>query len=127
VLDERGTNIGDFVMFNDTQGLVIERGPSQGDTGAFKAIFTVTLGDPGSAVEKEQTVDLLNIADPAGISEGGGLPGDVGLGDPFAFPFQTIRTCWSSALAASWCSTTTTSPSASAATSGPWLPTTTSS
>jgi glycerophosphoryl diester phosphodiesterase len=35
-------------------------------------------------------VNLLQIADPAGIG-GAGLPGDVGLGPTFAFPFETIE------------------------------------
>ena len=50
----------------------------------------VPLGAPGTTVAKEQAVDLLDLDDPAGISLPG-RPGDVGLGDPFAMPFQTIE------------------------------------
>jgi glycerophosphoryl diester phosphodiesterase len=90
-LDDRGTNIGDFTMFNATDGVVIERDGSQGDLGGYKAINKITLGAPEAYVAKSQVVDLLHIADPAGISTAGALPGDVGLGNPFAFPFQTIE------------------------------------
>lgn len=89
-LDERGTNIGDFTMFSDTGGVVLERDGSQGDLGGYKTVQRITLGAPGEEVAKQQVADLLRIEDPAGIS----LPsadGDVGLGDPFAFPFQTIE------------------------------------
>jgi glycerophosphoryl diester phosphodiesterase len=90
-LDDRGTNIGDFTMFSATEGVVIERDGSQGDLTGYKAINKVTLGDPEAYVGKQQVVDLLHIADPAGISTAGAEPGDVGLGNPFAFPFQTIE------------------------------------
>ncbi len=35
-------------------------------------------------------LDLLSVRDPARISEPA-REGDIGLGDPFAFPFQTIE------------------------------------
>ena len=41
-------------------------------------------------MDKTLLVDLLDIADPHGIA-GPGLPGDVGLGPTFAFPFETIE------------------------------------
>lgn len=89
-LEARGTNIGDFIMYNDNKGLVIEREGSQGDLNGFKAIFEIELQGNGQLVKKNQKVDLLKIKDPAGIS----LPaaaGDVGLGSDFAFPFTTIE------------------------------------
>jgi glycerophosphoryl diester phosphodiesterase len=89
-LDPRGTNIGDFVMFDATHGLVIERDSSQGDLNGFKAIFEIKLNASGTPVTKARVVDLLNISDPHGISLPG-LPGDVGLGSTFAFPFTTIE------------------------------------
>jgi len=90
-LDPRGSNIGDFVLFNGRdEGLVIERDGSQGNLGGYKAISRIRLGAPGSDVDKQPLVDLQNLADPAGISLPG-APGDVGLGDPFSFPFTTIE------------------------------------
>lgn len=89
-LDARGTNIGDFVMFGPQHGLVIERGPSQGRLDGFKAVYEVILGAPGTEVGKTLAVDLLNITDPDRISEPA-QPGDVGLGERFAFPFSVGR------------------------------------
>lgn len=84
--------IGDVTAVDANRLLVIERDNLQGAEAAFKRIYLVDLrrvGDDGF-LTKELVVDLLAIADPAGIS----LPaeaGDVGLGDPFSFPFQTIE------------------------------------
>ncbi len=91
-LDARGTNIGDFVLFNSQgEGLVIERDGSQGNTAGYKAINRIRLSNvDGADVSKSPLVDLQNIADPAGISLPG-QPGDVGLGNPFSFPFTTIE------------------------------------
>lgn len=90
-LDPRGTNIGDFVLFNGQgDGLVIERDGSQGVLSGYKTVHRIRLGAPGSVVAKSLLVDLQSLSDPAGISLPG-LPGDVGLGNPFAFPFTTIE------------------------------------
>ncbi|WP_437809919.1 esterase-like activity of phytase family protein [Sorangium sp. So ce1078] len=89
-LDARGTNIGDFIMLDDTRGLVIERDGTEGDLTGFKAIFEISLGEPGAPVKKELLVDLMKIADPHGLSPRG-AEGDVGLGAEFAFPFTTIE------------------------------------
>jgi hypothetical protein len=43
-----------------------------------------------SFAPKVEVVDLLNISDPDSISLPAGS-GDIGLGDPFAFPFVTIE------------------------------------
>jgi len=87
----RGTNIGDFIMFTQRNGLVIERDGTQGNLNGFKAIYQIRLPQKfGEAVEKTLLVDLLKINDPFHIS-GTGAPGDVGLGEIFAFPFVTIE------------------------------------
>lgn len=90
VLEPRGTAIGDFILFDARKGLIIERDDTQGDLDGFKAIYEVELTAPGAAVSKTLAVDLLNIADPHRLSEPG-LPGDVGIGENFAFPFVTIE------------------------------------
>ncbi|MGH7963441.1 MAG: esterase-like activity of phytase family protein, partial [Candidatus Binatia bacterium] len=82
-LNPRGTAIGDFIMFDATHGLVIEREGSQGDLNGFKAIFEIELHAPGAAVSKALAVDLLRIADPHRIS-GTSRRGDVGIGVDFA-------------------------------------------
>jgi glycerophosphoryl diester phosphodiesterase len=88
--DPRGVSIGDFQLAGRRRGLVIERDNSQGDLGGFKALEEIRLGDPGTTVRKRQAADLLDIADPKGISLPA-APGDVGLGNPFAMPFVTIE------------------------------------
>ena len=90
-LEQRGTNIGDFVMFSATKGLVIERDPSQGDLTGFKAIYEVTFTPSGGPVTKRLAADLMAIDDPDGISSRGASAGDAGLGTRFAFPFTTIE------------------------------------
>jgi glycerophosphoryl diester phosphodiesterase len=90
VLDPRGTNIGDFIMYDDKHGLVIERDGSQGDLNGFKAIYQIELNGHDQPVKKKLAVDLLKIRDPNGISQPT-VPGDVGTGANFAFPFTTIE------------------------------------
>ena len=89
-LDPRGSAIGDFVMFDRDEGLVIERDGSQGDLDGFKAVFEIKLRKADSPVEKKLAVDLMNISDPRGSSLPA-QPGDVGLGKTFSMPFTTIE------------------------------------
>jgi glycerophosphoryl diester phosphodiesterase len=89
-LDARGVSIGDFILFDNEHGLVIERDNTQGDLNGFKAVYKIALGAPGAFVNKDLAVDLLRITDPHRISEPG-QAGDVGIGVNFAFPFVTIE------------------------------------
>ncbi len=93
-LDERGAAIGDFTMFDESRGLIIERDNSQGDLGGYKAINGITL--PGlesgnDLVTKKEVVNLLDVSDPNLLSLEGAQEGDVGVGETFAFPFVTIE------------------------------------
>ena len=88
---DKGTSIGEFILFEDDKGLIIERDNSQGDLTGFKSIFQVKLPKAGGAMKKELVQDLMKIADPSNLSVGTGLFGDVGLGNPFSFPYQTIE------------------------------------
>ena len=88
-LDPAGSAIGDYTMFSPTNGLIIERDGSQGRLDGFKRVFEVRLNPNGGPVVKRQAIDLLDIADPAGLSFG--QPGDVGIGSRFAMPFVTIE------------------------------------
>lgn len=90
LLEPRGAAIGDFIMFDDRNGLVIERDNTQGDLNGFKAIFEITLNRAGEFVSKKLATDLLRINDPHRLSEPA-QRGDVGLGRNFAFPFVTIE------------------------------------
>ncbi len=89
-LDARGTNIGDFILYNDKEGLIIERDGTQGDLDGFKKIFRIELQGPGQLVAKHELVNLMHISDPSGVSQPD-IPGDVGTGPVFAFPFVTIE------------------------------------
>lgn len=90
-LDERASAIGDFIMFSADRGLIIERDGSQGDLEGFKKTFEIELDHVNQVAAKGPAIDLLNLSDRRGISFPGRLPGDVGLGDRFAFPFVTIE------------------------------------
>lgn len=84
--------IGDFTALDPNRLLVIERDGRQGQAAQFKKIFLVDQRrtDAAGFLVKEEIVDLLNIADPNLISLPA-EPGDIGLGNPFAFPFVTIE------------------------------------
>ena len=90
VMEESATAIGDFIMFSDDRGLVIERDGSQGNLDGFKRVFEIQINGPEQPVGKREALDLMKIRDERGISTPG-LPGDVGIGEEFAFPFVTIE------------------------------------
>jgi len=83
-------SIGDFVMFEPNRSLVIERDGSQGSLTGLKRVYEVRFPAVGGPVAKGLAVNLMDISDPNLISLPA-LAGDVGLGDPFAFPFVTIE------------------------------------
>lgn len=89
-LDDKGSNIGDFILFNANEGIVIERDGSQGDPNGFKKLFRIKLGNSGDYVSKSELVNLMAINDPAGIA-GKGDSGDIGMGSNFGMPFNTIE------------------------------------
>lgn len=90
-LEARGVAIGEFSLFDDDEGLIVERDNTQGDLNGFKRVYRVKLPKGGGAMEKQLVLDLLRIPDTDRLSAANQLPGDVGLGNPFAFPFQTIE------------------------------------
>lgn len=85
-------SIADFIAINENEFLVNERDGTKGDLNGFKRVFKIDLrdSDQDGFVDKEEIVNLLNIADPNLISLPG-EPGDIGLGDPFAFPHECIE------------------------------------
>ena len=76
--------LGDFVMLNQHEALVIERDNGQGATAVFKRVYLVDLRDTDGDgwVSKRLLVDLMDVANPDGLSP---------YGDPFTFPFFTIE------------------------------------
>jgi hypothetical protein len=76
--------LGDFIQVNRHEALVIERDNGQGATAVFKRIYLVDLRDRDRDgwVGKRLLVDLMDVANPDGLSP---------HGDPFTFPFFTIE------------------------------------
>lgn len=76
--------LGDFIQVNQHEAIVIERDNGQGATAVVKRLYLVDLRDRDGDgwVEKRLLVDLMDVADPAGLSP---------YGDPFTFPFFTIE------------------------------------
>jgi hypothetical protein len=81
--------VSDFTLLDDDRFVSLERDNAQGLAARHKQAFDVTLPRRGAPV-KRRIADLLDIRDPAEISLPG-RPGDVGLGDPFSMPYQTIE------------------------------------
>ena len=76
--------LGDFIMVNDRQALVIERDNLQGSAAAFKRIYLVDLSDRDrdGYVEKTLLVDLMDVRNPDRLG---------GFGETFTFPYVTIE------------------------------------
>jgi hypothetical protein len=91
-LDPTSVSIGDFTELDQNRFVVIERDNGQGSAAQLKRIYVVDLRKPApdGTLEKTLAVDLMNIADPAGISLPA-RPGDIGLGTTFTFPYVTIE------------------------------------
>lgn len=83
-MDDAAHAIGDFIMVNDHQGLVLERDNGQGATAKSKRVYLVDLNrtDRHGVVHKQLLVDLMNVANPLGLG---------GFGPTFTFPFVTIE------------------------------------
>ncbi len=77
--------IGDLTAINDHEYLVIERDNGQGDAAQFKKIFKIDITkiDAQGNVQKEEIVDLLNIADPQDLNKDGQTN--------YKMPFVTIE------------------------------------
>ena len=76
--------LGDFIQVTNHEALVIERDNGQGPGAVFKRVYLVDLRDPDADgyVSKRLLVDLMDLANPRGLSP---------YGDPFTFPFVTIE------------------------------------
>jgi len=84
-LDEGATAIGDFTLYSDTAGLVIERDSKQGKDAALKRVYRVDFGqvDNDGFLVKTLVADLLHIKDPHDLNRDGHKL--------FTFPFWTIE------------------------------------
>lgn len=84
-LDEGATAIGDFTMYSDTGGLIIERDSEENDKALLKKVYKVNLDktDEDGFLLKTLLADLLDIDDPHDLNQDGDLS--------FSFPFWTIE------------------------------------
>ncbi len=89
-MEPEGGAIGEFIMYDENYGLIIERDGSQGDMSGHKKIYQVQFPGEGNQLIKTEALDLLNIHDNAAISADADS-GDVGVGETFGFPFVTIE------------------------------------
>jgi len=82
--------VSDLTALDSRRFVSLERDNFQGPAAEHKKAFVVDRRR--GSLTKREVLDLLAIADPAGISLRGPVrPGDFGLGDPFKMPYQTIE------------------------------------
>ena len=83
-------SVSDLTALDSERFVSLERDNFEGPAAVHKQAFLVT--PDGGALDTSEVLDELSIPDPAGISLLGPVrPGDIGLGDPFAMPYQTIE------------------------------------
>lgn len=89
---DEGLMTGDMIAVNENEFIVIERDGEQGITAGHKQLFVMDMReiDAEGYVTKRKIADLMDIADPDLISLPG-RPEDIGLGNPFSFPFVTVE------------------------------------
>src|SRR5690606_6098988 len=89
-LDEKAAAIGDFQLFNEQEGIIIERDDTENNLGGYKKLIKIKLNAYGESVSREELVDLMDIANPDQLY-GPVREGDIAIGERFGFPFQTIE------------------------------------
>lgn len=89
-LHDKATAIGDFQLYDNQSGVIIERDDTENKLDGYKKIIQITLGESGQEVARKEVVDLMNIANPH-LLYTKVRKNDVGVGETFAFPFFTIE------------------------------------
>lgn len=89
-LNDQATAIGDFQIFDNQSGIIIERDDSENKLSGYKKLIHVKLGESGKAIQREELVDLMKIDNPNALY-GQVREGDLGTDSTFAFPFFTIE------------------------------------
>ncbi len=71
--------LGDLTPINESEFLAIERDDFQGDDAFFKKVFKIDISqvDENGFVQKEEVIDLLDIADPQDLNGDGSLVFDL--------------------------------------------------
>lgn len=90
---DRSYLVSDLTALDAHRFVALERDNAQGAGARHKRGFVVDLRRRAAdgTIAKREVVDLLDIADPAGISTRDARPGDIGLGNPFSMPYFTIE------------------------------------
>jgi len=85
-------SVSDLTALDGHRLVALERDNFQGTAALHKQGFVVDLRRtaPDGSLAKRPVVDLLQLADPHLISEPA-RPGDIGIGNPFSMPYQTIE------------------------------------
>ena len=88
--DEAANLVADAFTVEKDRLLVLERDNYDGAAAVTKRVHEIDLRrtDADGYVEKRLVVDLLKLANPAGLGAGDGY----GTGDPFSFPFVSVET-----------------------------------
>ncbi|MBU3845622.1 MAG: esterase-like activity of phytase family protein [Candidatus Acinetobacter avistercoris] len=89
-LDTKATAIGDFQLYSENEGVIIERDDSENNLGGHKKLIKISFNGSGKDVAREEIVDLMDIANPD-LLYGTPREGDIATGQRFGFPFQTIE------------------------------------
>lgn len=92
--DAANLQIGDAQVIEDHKILFIERDDAEGPAAKVKRLETIDLdgvkeADGKTPLRKTVVLDLLHVRDRFGITNGAD---GFGLGDPFAFPLQSVET-----------------------------------
>jgi len=84
-LEPGATAIGDFTLFSETGGLIIERDSAEGNSARIKRVYRVDFEsvDSDGFLTKTLVADLLEIDDPHDLNRDGD--------EFFSFPFWTIE------------------------------------
>jgi hypothetical protein len=89
-MTQTGLFASDAVALDRDHLVVLERDNNQGTAAAWKRAFVIDTPGHQPVIRKTQLLDLLDVDDKDGISLPG-RAGDVGLGNPFKFPYQTVE------------------------------------
>jgi hypothetical protein len=88
-LDDAAFSVSDAVALDRDHLVVLERDNNQGAAAAHKAAYLIDTPGHQPVIRKTQILDLLDIEDRDRISLIGARAGDLGLGNPFKFLYQT--------------------------------------
>lgn len=92
LVDRPGALVGDLTALDANRFVLIERDAGQGPAARHKKIYLIDfrVRDEQGNLAKQPVVDLLQIADPSGISSPA-RPDEFGVGRTFTFPLASVE------------------------------------